>query len=104
MNTGDRSNYITTIYQYLITNNILHAFLYNRNIASNMYNDQPCRKEPINYALIWADTPEGQSFWKTHNMILSNRLAHIPDISLSLGELIDELTTLSEQIQPYEFW
>lgn len=101
-----QTTYVTTVYDYLVTNNILDQFLHNRKYFTNSANDRKCHNEPINYAIIWQDTPEGHAFWNSHNDTLAYKLRAIHCI-ITIAELIEQLNILMQfhcQPQPYEFW
>jgi len=107
MNTGDimqYSTYTLTIYDYLIANNILEQFLYNRTKYKNIRDTHKSERSVIDNAFIWDRTVEGHTFWSKHNRDLSNLLKNIDPCSITLAELITNLNDLMQQPQIYEFW
>lgn len=105
MNFGDtmKTTYATIVYDYLMSNGIFNAFLHNREYAINSSGKSKCLSEPINYAIVWDQTPEGHAFWDRHNDVLRVKLQDVR-CDISIDELIERLYELSQVQQPYEFW
>jgi len=97
-------NYCNIVHDYLVVNDLLGRFLYNTDNHPNLIKRTARNSvDPISYHMTWSETPEGCTFWESHNFKLQQllRKGKCRDYP-TIQELYDFLNI--QPISSYEYW